>query len=154
VPDHGPQQPQDAIRVDAGGVHGEREHHDDDPKGQHPALGEGLGRDVELADNRQLPAPYQHGLAALGGDPVHSDDQEGQPRSPASGCRERPAGAGGGANDRHPGAGAGEHDRIREQEGDHDERAQEGARRGRPGVPQRPRAANVCERRRRGRHRQ
>src|SRR5207247_6284953 len=46
-------QPQDAIRVYARSVDREGHHHDQDPQGEHPALGQRLGAHVGVAEERQ-----------------------------------------------------------------------------------------------------
>ena len=71
-----PQQPQQLVGVDAGRVDGEDEQDDDDPQGQRRALGQRFERHVDLAQHRHRAEPGQHGVAAVGDQPVDGDHQQ------------------------------------------------------------------------------
>ena len=62
APGERPQRAQHPVRVDAGGVDGEGDHHDGGAQAEHRAFGDRLGGHVDPAEQRPLAEPRQHGL--------------------------------------------------------------------------------------------
>src|SRR5918994_2395401 len=137
---------QDAVRIDAGRVHGEAEDRDRYEQADPAALGERLERHIHLPEDRQLPATHQDRVAAVSHQRVHDGHQDKQGNRKSQRRRDGALRAGSDARERDRDSGRGQDQRAGEDESDPYERAEIGDRGGRRGKMQRASAGPVGER--------